>query len=1068
MGMITAQETGGRPRPRFSCADYAALPADLKGLPNWVGFRLSWVTDKQGKRKLRKVPVDGAIPNDSKNGKTKAVDTWRSFAAAQQLLARGAAHVLGFALPSDQSITGIDLDHCLRAGDTLAAWAEPIVARFAGHTYIEVTPSGEGLRIYVHAHKPGTECKRVLDAASDGAVELYDHARFFTVTGHAYQDAPLVLAALPDEVAALYDELFPAPPARVASPHASANAPEATRAMDDEELLTHARNAKNGSHFRALFDAGDLTAYGGDHSAADLALCSILAFWSGPDRDRIDRLFRRSALMRDKWEREDYRNATIGEALAKRTEFYEPARQRRSRRRHLISLTEQPAGDGSGAEPKHADRPEPPYVATDEGLFWRRPSREARGGMATQLTNFTARIAADVTLDDGAEKRRVFVIEANLRERHIRFDLPAEHFAAMSWPTAYLGPMAIVYSGSAIKDNARVAIQLLSGTIPAQQVFTHMGWRELDDARWVYLHAGGAIGPGEYRGVSVALPDDLAHYHLPEPPQDEELQQSIRASLACLEVAPDHVSIPPYAALWRAVLGGADCSVHLTGRTGEGKSELAALMQQHFGATMDARHLPASWSSTGNALEALTFAAKDALLVVDDFIATGSAVDVQRKHQDADRVFRGVGNHSGRGRMRPDGTLRPTKPPQGLVLSTGEDIPRGESLRSRLLVVELSPGDIDWDRLTQCQSDAASGFYAQALAGYITWLARDYAARHAGLRAAITALRQQASRSAAHRRTPEIVANLVLGMRTFLEYAAEVGAITSTAADAVLARVWAALGELARQQAAHQAASDPVRRFLELVNTALGAGEAHLQRPDGGGKPGPDDALHGWQPRLVGTGENIREDWWPQGRCVGWLDGDNLYLEPNEAYKIAQSLARDTGDPLVISLQTLIKRISERGLLASTEPKRESLRVRRKVGGLTRTVLHLHAAILSTDAEPDKPDIENTDSPELAEEKTRMSGAMSGLSGGPTRDPTSMRPEPMGLTGDNVGFVGRSVVRGTDVVREDEDRVRVAQPLSRSVSGRVQNPTFDPTSSPTWDGGGDSGDSWGGADITEA
>ena len=48
---------------------------------------------------------------------------------------------------------------------------------------------------------------------------------------------------------------------------------------------------------------------------------------------------------------------------------------------------------------------------------------------------------------------------------------------------------------------------------------------------------------------------------------------------------------------------------------------------------MDARHLPGSWSSTGNALEGLAFSAKDVLLVVDDFAPTGSATDVQRMHR---------------------------------------------------------------------------------------------------------------------------------------------------------------------------------------------------------------------------------------------------------------------------------------------------------------------------------------------------------------------------------------------------------------------------------------------------
>src|SRR6185436_13476176 len=112
---------------------------------------------------------------------------------------------------------------------------------------------------------------------------------------------------------------------------------------------------------------------------------------------------------------------------------------------------------------------------------------------------------------------------------------------------------------------------------------------------------------------------------------------------------------------------------------------LAALAQQHYGAGMDSRHLPASWSSTGNSLEGLAFAAADALLVVDDFAPGGTTADVARMHREADRLLRAQGNRSGRMRMRADATLRPPKPPRGIILSTGEDVPRGQSLRARLL-----------------------------------------------------------------------------------------------------------------------------------------------------------------------------------------------------------------------------------------------------------------------------------------------------------------------------------------------------------------------------------------------
>ena len=129
------------------------------------------------------------------------------------------------------------------------------------------------------------------------------------------------------------------------------------------------------------------------------------------------------------------------------------------------------------------------------------------------------------------------------------------------------------------------------------------------------------------------------------------------------------MTVPVYCGLLRDVLGGCDTGIHLVGQTGAGKTELAALAQQHHGAEMGGRNLPGSWLSTDNALETLAFLAKDALLVVDDFCPTGSQYDIQAMHRKADRLFRGQGNAAGRGRLRSDGTLRATKPPRGMVLS---------------------------------------------------------------------------------------------------------------------------------------------------------------------------------------------------------------------------------------------------------------------------------------------------------------------------------------------------------------------------------------------------------------
>ncbi|MFA5111726.1 MAG: phage/plasmid primase, P4 family, partial [Desulfobaccales bacterium] len=95
--------------------------------------------------------------------------------------------------------------------------------------------------------------------------------------------------------------------------------------LDDAALLDRMFTSKSGPKIRALW-AGDISGYI-SHSEADQALCNYLAFWTDRDPAAIDRLFRGSGLYRpDKWgDRSDYRDRTIGAAIAATSEGYHPS-----------------------------------------------------------------------------------------------------------------------------------------------------------------------------------------------------------------------------------------------------------------------------------------------------------------------------------------------------------------------------------------------------------------------------------------------------------------------------------------------------------------------------------------------------------------------------------------------------------------------------------------------------------------------------------------------------------------------------------------------------------------------
>jgi hypothetical protein len=366
---------------------------------------------------------------------------------------------------------------------------------------------------------------------------------------------------------------------------------------------------------------------------------------------------------------------------------------------------------------------------------------------------------------------------------------------------------------------------------------------------------------------------------------------------------------------------------------------MAALVEQHFGPAMDARHLPANWTSTANALEAVAFAAKDALLVIDDFNPTGTAWSVSEMHGKAERVFRAQGNHSGRQRLTCEAALRAEKPPRGIILGTGEDVPRGKSLRARILILDAEKKDVNLERLTACQKDAADGLYALSMAGFLRWLAPQYQKVRAGLREEHAALRAQALTEDGHARTPGIQADLMLGWGHFLRFAVDAGAVTEEGRREYAEMGRHAFAEACRRQPAHHTDADPVDTFLALLAGALAGGGAHVACPKG---DVPESAAAwGWRWEERVTESQTSGYWRPQGRRVGWVEGLNLYLEPQTAYAEVQAFATKQGACLPVAPGTLFKALNERGMLVTIDRKRERLSIRKMLGGALQAVLHL-------------------------------------------------------------------------------------------------------------------------------
>jgi hypothetical protein len=290
------------------------IPPELWKGKRWILWRWEERKDAQGNKKWTKPPyrITGAP------ARSNDPTTWANFSQAWNAYdaANSPWDGIGYMLGGDGYV-GVDFDDCL---DPATGAIDPKVMRevTALNSYTEISPSGKGLKTLCRGILPGKD-------HHNSHVGIFTRTRYFCITGNVLPDVSPKIENRLEEIAALYREVFGAQEERQ-EPPAREPVPENGKSkLGDEEILTKARAAKNAAKFNRLW-GGDTSDYA-SHSEADLALCMMLGFWT-QDTGQIDRLFRQSGLHRDKWDREDYWQRTIAEALSRSRETYKPKAER--------------------------------------------------------------------------------------------------------------------------------------------------------------------------------------------------------------------------------------------------------------------------------------------------------------------------------------------------------------------------------------------------------------------------------------------------------------------------------------------------------------------------------------------------------------------------------------------------------------------------------------------------------------------------------------------------------------------------------------------------------------------
>jgi hypothetical protein len=274
----------------------AIVPEKMLSVPNWIVWKREIREGKETKVPYRANSFGKAESNNSK--------TWTDFNTA--LSVSNDFDGIGFQSGIEpEAFILIDLDHCLSdASDFIEPWALEIIEE--ANSYTEISPSGDGFHVFCGGKllKPSVKTQKA---------EIYGCKRYFTFTGNVFQNKKDFRELNEDEINKIYEMI------------------QKTKQNKTETLLNYNNNttkindlpekmfkAINGFKIQALWQ-GDTSAYSGDHSSADMALCNHLAFWTSRNFIEIDSLFRQSGLMRPKWDKVHFANGyTYGQITIER------------------------------------------------------------------------------------------------------------------------------------------------------------------------------------------------------------------------------------------------------------------------------------------------------------------------------------------------------------------------------------------------------------------------------------------------------------------------------------------------------------------------------------------------------------------------------------------------------------------------------------------------------------------------------------------------------------------------------------------------------------------------------
>lgn len=294
--------------------DYSNVPEELKKLKQWGNFHKVWMPERN---KFTKIPINSM---DGSPGKSNDPTTWSDFETALKGLNRF-KNADGLAFYFANGYVGLDIDHIKDELETYYQGNHNVVADIQDLTknsYREISLSGEGIHVIFKGKITGNRRRK-------GQFEMYQTGRFFALTGNVMSDELSIESLNKTEMNTLYEYLFGKD--KVIELHPEANSITPVDLSVTDIIKKAESSSKVGTRFRMFMEGGWEEFYT-SQSEADMAFANDLAFWCGRNFHKMDKIFRNSSLMRDKYDQKHgavtYGVGLLNKAINEAQNIYNP------------------------------------------------------------------------------------------------------------------------------------------------------------------------------------------------------------------------------------------------------------------------------------------------------------------------------------------------------------------------------------------------------------------------------------------------------------------------------------------------------------------------------------------------------------------------------------------------------------------------------------------------------------------------------------------------------------------------------------------------------------------------